>query len=943
MHMKRTILITALGALCLMTVSCMERESLRTADPGVGVKVTLECEPLDDEPGGTKSSFASTDLTRVTDVNYYLFDTAGNLLVQEYFPDASKLSVALPDYDAEYRCYFFANVGRYTVPDGTRATDMATAVHFDYGTYANYMGMVASSSGKGFPMSGVVEPFNRYNAGRITLKRLVHTLRVRVDTEALNASTMTFTGIRVKQAARDIYPFAPGGSRATAVFAKEDSDADALTSADMDVLNDGGTATLYMLENMRGDLLTGNTAWKEKVPRNISETERRLASYIEISASVSTPTADYGNNIYRAYLGRSAENFDVVRSTAFTLTNSFTNDMIPAEEWRVETATPTITGQLKYKLAQNNSTRYADMRDYYGITDVKAYSNDPDKMVPSGSDPTRKWFYLTDGFQQVYYIYRSNKDIRYTVSLSKDKTERPYLDYTLEDYNDNYAKLTIKSCRKETFRDEVDRSGHRYLSNGDVTGVPYDSDTPKKTYPVTITVRSEDGVLSDEITCRYYYGKHEVAFSWGEDGRCRVRMGNPMGLDFTFDSFGRVGMYYNGIDSKVYMKKNIDRDFLDYIGAGWTSAVGKYGTGEQDNAYRFMPLVFDDSDDMLAVIVYAAFLGAPFTLGASTIPLLGVLLSSATGELRKFHPSVIYVPFETACYSASPGGSSPTVIDLNGSAGAPSRNWGNYQQTIVNWAHNKSLGDVLSSYDGRGDQGAIFATNSMQTTTYHRYPCPFSLEAHVDMIAGRVCMVTDGSQKAFVATPLSVLSATPGLCLSDFTYREINNMIRGVGGLTLKIKEFVKDLVMDRTIQTNRRGSMVVRSAFVDSDYSSYQAAGNENRFVIYPKSFVEYSDFPKIIAGDTKANFENILGTDYLNVNSSGDWDYSVDMGEEQCRKLVQYFLMMPSDFTFNTSTDWARPKIRSLNEQVWSWLAKADNHFMTFTLNDYYDYLTE
>ena len=136
--------------LVLLAAACAKQERFgeEAPAPAGGVRVTLECEPLDFEAEDTKSSFSSVQPTRVTDVNYYLFDSEGNFILQEYFPDASKLSVALPDYDAQYRCYFFANVGRVTVPDGTRASDMGTALHFDYGTYANYASMLGSPSGK---------------------------------------------------------------------------------------------------------------------------------------------------------------------------------------------------------------------------------------------------------------------------------------------------------------------------------------------------------------------------------------------------------------------------------------------------------------------------------------------------------------------------------------------------------------------------------------------------------------------------------------------------------------------------------------------------------------------------------------------------------------------------------------------------------------------------
>ena len=816
--------------LVLLAAACAKQERFgeEAPAPAGGVRVTLECEPLDFEAEDTKSSFSSVQPTRVTDVNYYLFDSEGNFILQEYFPDASKLSVALPDYDAQYRCYFFANVGRVTVPDGTRASDMGTALHFDYGTYANYASMLGSPSGKGFPMSGTVAPFNRYNAGRITLKRLVHTLRVRVDTEALNASSMTFTSLRVKQAARDIFPFAEGGSRATAVFAREDSDADALTAADMAALNAGGTATLYMLENMRGDLLTGATAWKDKVPRNISESERRLATYIEIQASVTTPTADYDGNIYRAYLGRSAANFDVVRSTVFTLTSSFTSDMIPSEEWRVEAGSTTVTGTLEFVVPRNDpDSRLKTMIGYDFVNDPDAfqtYVNTPACMVPSPTVKAPSSFYLTDGFAQVFFIHRSNKGIAYNVTLSQPKTVRPYLDCTVERYDDNYDRITICSTRNETYQDSVDGQGFRRLSNGDPTGVMCNGTAPRKEYPVTVTVTSADGLLSDAVTCRYFYGKQGIRFakaSSGYDEATKMYSSNLLKLNFSVNTFGRLGCFFNGYNGFCQLKQNADRDFLEYIGS--PTRTDRYGEGEQDNStLRWTECVPVSNPGHAYDLVSASF---PLGLGV-----IKVHVSGQSGTSNKFPASILYIPYQTKHKLVIPTASGVNYYDR----GMPSTSnyWGDYDAAVTYWSRTKSLQDALRVAI---EKTRLKVVDDDTKRTYTRYPCPFAVEEHVDMFLGSRRLYNAGIH------PAVKLSSIPGLCWTGWSGDLSTPSVQQMASY----QDVVSDYILDQT--SDSPGGVVYSGQATDWDGDTVGWAVYGSR--VYPDCYaLEILDDPNTL-----------------------------------------------------------------------------------------------
>ena len=555
----------------LLLASCTKE--MRFQEPpladGDKVPVALTCEPLDFElEEGTKSHLGNNILTKVSNVNYYLFDKEGNFVSQGYTEDLGEFGIALPDIDAHYQCFFFANVGRFAISETTKASDMGTAVHYDFQSYDNYS---SSVNGYGFPMAAGVADFNKSNAGNVTVKRLVHTLRVKINTAALNASQLTVKNVRVRQAPRDFFPFAEK-SKLTAQFDDQDileTGADWLSAEEVEKINNGEEVRLYILENMRGELIPGNTEWKNKTPQNIPvQKEATLATYIEIETSVVTPTANYENVVYRAYLGKSPSNFDVQRSTSFLLTNVFTSDMIPDEDWRIDPGTPVVTGILKFVEPTNDRQWSNSLKnDGFGET---VYVNNPKYMIPptvdkgyicpmcherenfdiSGFDfvcntcgytghrneflsgiNSVNSFYLTDGFKQVFYIYRSSKNISYSLKILDESSVFPHISYSTERYDDFFDKLTIWVREDDfaSYSDEVDEYGFHYLSNGDITGCL--NNVPRKIYPVKFCLQSSDGLLSEILTCNYFYGAMgSYLKTVGNDGRMSLRFSNPLQL-----------------------------------------------------------------------------------------------------------------------------------------------------------------------------------------------------------------------------------------------------------------------------------------------------------------------------------------------------------------------------------------------------------------------------
>ena len=479
--------------------------------PAQLVKLELCCEPLDME---LRSSVDEEALTRISNANYYLF-SGGKLVEQRYFESAADFIVPLSS-EGPFNLYILVNVGPRPISASTRESSLAEVLDIDYGGADSYRSTIASY---GFPMAGIIEGFDEDSGGRFPVKRLVHTLMVKASKAGLEGTEIEFTGVNIRQAARDVRPFS-SGSKASAVI--DGADGASLESADMEALNRGETVLLYMLENMRGELIPGNSDWKRKVPSAmISDSD--LATYLEISARVQTPSALYENVIYRCYLGTSASDFNVRRSSYTLLDQHFVNRLVESETWRIEPGAAQLTGRVEFQ--------------YPG--------EDAGVLSPSGVTASQP-FYLASGFVQNLFVYRSNPGIRYRIS-SDDP--RDLLDFTIVPYDSMHDLVQIRPKRlllPTTVPAPGDAGGYSFFYGP--------SSLEEDTAPVQISLTSEDGLLSAGIKCYLLQERCQVIFyyrgysmppslpSTEHDGKSYLRMfmWNPMQLEYDLEISGTV-------------------------------------------------------------------------------------------------------------------------------------------------------------------------------------------------------------------------------------------------------------------------------------------------------------------------------------------------------------------------------------------------------------------
>ena len=116
--MKRFIIISFMCVCAVISCDKIigEGEDVKAAKESFEIEVL--CDDYDNDGELTKSSFSSLALTKVNNVNIYIY--SDGVLDEEhsgYFSPASGISISFPSYDKRYDIYMLANVGQVTPPD----------------------------------------------------------------------------------------------------------------------------------------------------------------------------------------------------------------------------------------------------------------------------------------------------------------------------------------------------------------------------------------------------------------------------------------------------------------------------------------------------------------------------------------------------------------------------------------------------------------------------------------------------------------------------------------------------------------------------------------------------------------------------------------------------------------------------------------------------------
>ncbi len=325
----KKLLITAAVILTVVT-GCSLNEACEGSGEGVYVR-------FDFAAAATKSSLDVDDM-EIGDINLFAYYN-GSLDNEVYISDLSEgVGITLRS-GSSYNVYALVNTGDCEAPVSEE----------DLPSLRCTLSSIGSYSETGLPMVGVTQltPSSVDGSVEIELTRLVSKVGFKVDADEIGG--LSVTSVRVMQSALDVLPFADA-SAATTV-----SDGDYASESDIAMINAGGTASFYVLENCQGVLLPDNTDPWAKVPDNISD-QAGLCTYIEVGAELDGSYGVSGSAIYRFFLGQDATtDFNVIRNTSSTVTLKTTVDGLGQISWKID---PDVTfKEISYSL---------DAADYIG-------------------------------------------------------------------------------------------------------------------------------------------------------------------------------------------------------------------------------------------------------------------------------------------------------------------------------------------------------------------------------------------------------------------------------------------------------------------------------------------------------------------------------------------------------------------------------------------------
>ena len=322
--MKPKAIIMAAAMLPLL-FSCQD-EPLPATEQTAKVSVSVELEGL--ETHETKSSFSWSD-TYIHDYEIFLVNPqTGKVESCTYQTGTSSVDLTAVK-GKEYFIYALVNHGsRLTPASVDELSDLSLDVSYD------------RIKSNGIPMSGSVSYVIPSGSGQVVVPvtRLLARIDFRVDRSYLKHADeedgFVVNGVAIRDAMTSFSPFL-SNNRQTKTSGI-DYGFDEASTTDLATVNAGGKISLYVFENMQGNLLSGNSDPWSKVPSKVNGYQK--CSYLEVTASYCAQGLMSDDITYRMFLGSNASsNFDIKRNTIYTITLKPTEDEIMGERgsWKI--------------------------------------------------------------------------------------------------------------------------------------------------------------------------------------------------------------------------------------------------------------------------------------------------------------------------------------------------------------------------------------------------------------------------------------------------------------------------------------------------------------------------------------------------------------------------------------------------------------------------------
>lgn len=321
MGRERGILCSFLSA-ALMTAGCVHADAPEEKEVLCRISV-------DDCNYAVKA--IDPDEQLISDVSIMIFDERGEAEECLWLQNG-ETSVEIPlVLGKTYSFRACANFGYRTYADHISELD-ETVFYMAYpDEYSKGMPMYASADGIRIGEDATVN---------LKMKRLMAKISLRMDRRKLSKGVeMNVIGVRIGNCPKSVRVFGPSSVSSHDQcfgmgFSRNDAQIAVLNALTHDNLS--GAVTLYMLENMQGDMTEQPESDADKV---FDEQDHRkdVCSYIEMDIEyLSHDKYSESPLIYRFYLGDSRTNLDVERNCHYRITVCPEDDGLNGDGWRVD-------------------------------------------------------------------------------------------------------------------------------------------------------------------------------------------------------------------------------------------------------------------------------------------------------------------------------------------------------------------------------------------------------------------------------------------------------------------------------------------------------------------------------------------------------------------------------------------------------------------------------
>lgn len=284
------------------------------------------------DAGSMNTKALDPDESLISDVSILIFDNDGHAEECRWIPDAGKeVTIELVKGNT-YSIRACANFGYKVYAD-----------HIDELAEISYYMVYPDEYRKGMPMFASIDDFIADENGsiKIQFQRLMAKISLKMDRSRLSEDvSMTVLAARIGNCPKSVNICGPSKvSSSDQCFATGFS-RNEFETAPLNISGPGmvsGEVSLYMLENMQGEITPSIGEDEEKVFPS-SDIRSKICSYIELELEYSSPTqySYHKNLIYRFYLGDSRNNLDVERNCHYNIIVRPEDDGLSGDGWRVD-------------------------------------------------------------------------------------------------------------------------------------------------------------------------------------------------------------------------------------------------------------------------------------------------------------------------------------------------------------------------------------------------------------------------------------------------------------------------------------------------------------------------------------------------------------------------------------------------------------------------------